>query len=334
MTTTIGRGSSWSISICIPVHNVSDALLRRCLESVRTASGPGDPILVILDGPTALAQVSLVRGELPDGDIVIHERSVGLVAAWNECLARSRKPLAHIMHCDDAVAPEFYDLARLVFSSHPGLVAMATGSSEPGHRVTMTADVFEQVPRILGGPALARFLLSPAKPATGSFIYSQATVERAGVFSSEFPYCPDEEFALRLARFGPMAFVAAPVYLQQKHSGQHRYGTWLRDDFVDVYMSARLSGAAPFDSTTREMAERQTVRSLLSVSAWLIEHGMLPVARHQLARIQDLSPRASRSLRFEVISLMARVPGGTYLVRIVRLALRLRRRHVRQRREA
>ena len=90
-------------------------------------------------------------------------------------------------------------MARLVFSNYPGIVAMATAPREPGDTASTTVGASKHAAMVLRGSELAQFLLSAAKPATGSFIYSHAAVDRAGLFSSEFEYCPDEEFVLRLA---------------------------------------------------------------------------------------------------------------------------------------
>ncbi len=330
----VPTGSQYSVSTCIPVHNVSDQLLRRCLESVRTASRHEEQVVVVLDGPSAVKHMDRVTAELPRAEMIIHDRSEGLVRAWNEGLTHSRADLIHILHCDDAIAPEFYDMARLVFSIHPGIVAMATASREPEDTASTTVGASKHAAMVLRGSELAQFLLSAAKPATGSFIYSRAAVGRVGLFSSEFEYCPDEEFALRLALLGPMAFLPLPLYLEQTHAGQHRFETWLRDDFIDVYTSARLRGAAPFDPATREMAEIQTARNVLSVVGWLVEHGEAGVARRQLVRLEQLSPRVSRWVRYRALSLMIRTPGGSYLLRVVRRTMRSCRRYRRSPREA
>lgn len=332
--TVVPAASDYSVSICVPVHDVSERLLRRCLESVRIASRPEDQVVVVLDGPSAVKHIELVKAELPRVEMIIHDKSEGLVGAWNAGLTHSRADLVHIMHCDDAIAPEFYEIARLVFSNHPGIVAMATASRGPGDAASTTADRGEHAAVVLRGSELAQFLLSAAKPSTGSFIYSRAAVSRAGLFSSEFTYCPDEEFSLRLALLGPMAFLPQPLYLEQTHAGQHRFETWLRHDFIDVYLSARLSGAAPFDPATRELAEIQTARNVLSVVGWLIEHGRSGVARRQLVRLEQLSPRVSRWARYRALWFAIRTPGGSYLLRVGRRVLRFSRRHTRLPREA
>ena len=289
--------------------------------------------MVVLDGPSAVKHMELVKAALPRVEMIIHDRSEGLVSAWNEGLTHSRADLIHVMHCDDAIAPEFYEMARLVFSNYPGIVAMATAPREPGDTASTTVGASKHAAMVLRGSELAQFLLSAAKPATGSFIYSHAAVDRAGLFSSEFEYCPDEEFMLRLALLGPMAFSPMPLYLEQRHASQHRFETWLRDDFIDVYMSARLSGAAAFDPATREMAEIQTARNVLSVVGWLAEHGKAGVARRQLVRLEQLSPRVSRWVRYRALSLMIRTPGGSHLLRIVRGTMRFYRRRARSPRE-
>ena len=64
----------YSVSICVPVHNVSERLLRRCL-SVHTASRPEDQVMVVLDGPSAVKHIELVKAALPRVEMIIHDRS-------------------------------------------------------------------------------------------------------------------------------------------------------------------------------------------------------------------------------------------------------------------
>ncbi len=319
MTTADAQtASDYSVSVCVPVYNVSEPLLRRCLASVRTALRPGEQVIVVFDGPSAFRHDELVRTALPAAELIIHAEPAGLVGAWNEGFKHGRGDLIHIMHCDDAVDPAFYDMARLVFSDHPAIVAMATASGNPQDTAVRDMTAGDPGAVILRGSPLAQFLLSAAKPAAGSFVYRRSAVARAGLFSSEFEYCPDEEYALRLAHLGPMAILSLPLYLEQRHMGQHRFETWLKDDFTDVYMSARIRGSAPFDAATRDMAEVRTARNALSVVAWLVEHGRANVARHQLGRLRQLSPRVARWARYRSLFLIARVPGGSHILRMAR----------------
>lgn len=318
----VGCSSLDSVSVCVPVHNVTERLLRRCLASLRAALRPEEQIVVVLDGPIAVGHAELVRAELPRAEVLIHDKPIGLVAAWNEGFEHSRANLTHILHCDDAVAPEFYEAARLVFSSDPAIVAVATASRGLEEVTSASEGCTRQRATLLRGSELAQFLLSANKPATGSFIYRQAAVAEVGLFSSDFKYCPDEEYALRLAFQGPMAFMSLPLYSEHMHPGQHRFETWERDDFIDVYLSARLRGAAPFDPATRELAEIQTARNVLSVVAWLVEHGKNAIARRQLVRLEQLSPRVSRWLRYRALWLAVRTPGSSSLLRAVRFVPR------------
>lgn len=323
-----------SVSICVPIYKVSPRLLQRCMESVRVASRSDEQVVVILDGPWAAEHAELVNTELPRAEVVIHEEAAGLVGAWNAGLTRSRAALVHIMHCDDAIAPEFYETARTVFSSNPEIVAMATASRDPADSAWPVVGALGRGATVLRGSELAQFLLSAAKPAAGSFVYRRAAANRAGLFSSKFGYCPDEEFALRLALLGPMAFMPRPLYLEETHALQHRFETWQQEDFVDVYWSARLSGAAPFDQATREVAEIQTARNVLSVVRWLAEQGEVGVARHHLTRLEHLSPKVSGWARYRALSLVIRTPGGPFVVRVLRRIARRSRRYARSLRGA
>jgi len=113
-TSVPGGGFDWSVMI--PVYEPSE-LLNETLQSVRVAVGRAEGSF----------QVEIVDDASPSGSkaafadaagmtVAYHrrDRNGGLAACWNECIARARGRLVHILHQDDIVLPDFYaEMERL-----------------------------------------------------------------------------------------------------------------------------------------------------------------------------------------------------------------------------
>lgn len=299
-----------SLSVCVPVRGASAAQLATCLRSATIAMDDRDRLTVVIDGDEQTDLISVVEAVAPRSDVIVRAESTGLVDAWNHCLDAADRELVHIMHSDDVVAPDFYEQARQAFEGVPTIVAFAAARAKDERDFPPGSAPVE----VLEGAALARRLLSREKPAAGSFVYRRSAIVRAGRFTREFPYCPDEEYCLRLASFGPMAFHQDVLYVESAHPRQHRFQTWLRDDFVDIYVGARRRGVGHFDNAIQELADRYTTRNVITVAVQLIALGKSPAARHHLRRLAIIQPGARRTIRYALARILGSVRGSAIAI--------------------
>lgn len=262
---------SLPVTIAIPVFATPPALLHACLRSIAEARGHTDQVFVVVDGPQPLDLENVVCHAPRFGFQVVRQTTrLGLVANWNACLQLGSHELVHVMHADDAVAPEFYIAARRAMEL--GHVAAVAAGRFPPARSGPVA--------VLRGEEAARYLLSHQKPAAGSFVLRRSALGTPlRGFDPRFSYCPDEELFLRTVASGDLALVDQRLYLESQHDHQARYSTWHRPDFADVYYAARAEGARAVDVDLAPAARRQSSRRLLSVGRFLCRAGDRRAAR-------------------------------------------------------
>ena len=153
------------------------------------------------------------------------------------------------------------------------------------------------------GTEAARFLLEDPRHSCGNVVLTREVIQRRGVFREEFRYCPDEEAFLRYAAHGPIALDPRPLYLQRRHEQQVRFSTWRQQDFVDVYVHSRLSGAENFGTEVLRSAYHSTLRRLTSVAMTLALAGNRAEARRMLDELAENLPGARGSLRLWIARL-------------------------------
>jgi hypothetical protein len=72
--------------------------------------GPGSMQIAVVDDASSEDVAGVVRTVAGTRvDVFRHERNLGHVAAFNDCLFRSRGRFVHLLHADDAVRPGFYE---------------------------------------------------------------------------------------------------------------------------------------------------------------------------------------------------------------------------------
>lgn len=293
-------GPELRVTVVIPVFGVTPNQLSRCLRSVETALGTRDELIVVFDGapPYAVEKLSIPSS----ASVIVNPARLGLVANWNRCMTLGTGEAVHLMHADDEVGPQFYPNVHEAYRRWPDSAFVAAGAS-PGTMASM-----ESV-------AAARFLLSGSRPPVGSVVYHRADVEWQP-FSDAYPYCPDEEALPKLAYRRGIALVARELYRETTWDGQTRFATWHRDDFVDVYWTARMDGVGMYPASVREFARTETRARVISVCAYLIRVGDTRMASSHLRALRRLDPGSTALVRVMMATALASVPGGRALIRL------------------
>lgn len=265
-----------SVTITIPVFATPPALLVKCLRSVADARSRGDEVFVVVDGPQSRDLDDVISHAETFGFEVVRQRTrIGLVANWNACLRLGSCEFAHVMHADDAIAPEFYAAVREAFEGeHVSVVAAGHPRAADPTRRPLSRQARARPVVITRGNDAVTYLLSSEKPATGSFVLRRSALgSPARGFDARFPYCPDEELFLSVVGSGDLALVDPILYFESRHEDQARFSTWRRSDFGDVYYAARTQGARAGSPGAERIAVRQSSRRLLSVGRSLCRAG-------------------------------------------------------------
>lgn len=299
------------VTIAIPVFATPPELLSACLYSIAASRSDSDEVLMVIDGPQEpeLERV-IARATALDVRVVRQPRRLGLVANWNACLQLASRDLVHVMHADDAVAPEFHMVSRRVMKDC-GVAVVAAGRVPAQDPRLSTAKESGSGLRVsvLRGAKAVRYLLSSDKPATGSFVLRRSALGVPMVgFDSRFPYCPDEELFLRVAAAGGIGIVEADLYFESRHDGQARFGTWRQPDFADIYYEARTEGTGAFDRRLAPLARRETSRRLLSVGRQLCTTGDTRSARTTARSIADHDRASLLEWRYWALLILSAIP--------------------------
>src|SRR5690349_1536839 len=114
-------------SVMIPTHRTDPELLRGAIESVLDNGIGTDAMEIVVVNDGEAADINAVAEKFGDRiAFVTNVRNHGATANFNECLARAPGTWIHILHADDAVAPDFYAAYAATITATPACV-MAAG---------------------------------------------------------------------------------------------------------------------------------------------------------------------------------------------------------------
>ncbi len=233
-------------SVMIPTYNPS-VLLKETLQSLRIA----------VDRAHGRFQVELVDDASPNGSpepfareagmpVICHVRASngGLATCWNECIARARGALIHILHQDDVVLPDFYREMENLGASVPE-AGMLFCRALTKSRERTSPDALEQehagiIPDWLEKISAGQRLLCP------SVVVRSETYKKVGGFDARLKFVVDWEMWVRIAASGavayhPTALVEYRVH-DQSETARLKSSGCITDDLVVAYrvLSATL----------------------------------------------------------------------------------------------
>ena len=332
-----------AITVAIPTYNRA-ALLPRAIDSALAAIAPEDEILVVDDGSTDdTAAVIAAYGARVRYLPVPHG---GLAAARNAGLAHARRPLVAFLDSDDEYMPDKLTLQRAVLARQPELV-MAL--SDFGHRSANGEVRHHELAYWTGDKRDWDAILGPGEPFTAfaplppgrepflvhtgdlyphlvarsyvapiTAVIRRALIGDGPLFPGDLSFQCDWEGLARIARRGPVAYLACETAWNCSHEGPR-----LTDISQGAYWSEYLtmverlwgqdtaflaSHDAPYRAAVAHAHQRR--------ARWLIKEGQTAAARADLRSVGG-GARLER--------LLAALPGWAIPVHLARRLRALRR---------
>jgi hypothetical protein len=294
------------LSVCIPCYSAPAEMVQESVDSAAAQLPAGSELVVLPNGRRAVETVSAVRLP-PEARVVPSHEELDLVTNWNRGLEEAAGSLVHFLHEDDAVAPGFYSTVLDLWRRHPDAGLYATTSTQ----LTSTSPP-PSAPSgdgaLLQGLDAARFFLVDDRHACGNVVMKGDVIAREGGFLPEFSHCCDEEAFLRWAAAGGVALHPAPLYRNRVHMGQSRYSSWMRSDFVQLYLGSRIEGARRLGQEAVELAVSSSERRVVSVAITLALAGHEAESQLRLRELSAaLEPRRSRRAQLARLACRSRV---------------------------
>ena len=238
MGTAVNDGEvRWSVMI--PTYKPSE-LLHETLASLRVA----------IERAHGNFQVELVDDASPSGSpekfardagiaVACHVRSRngGLASCWNDCIARARGDLIHILHQDDIVLPDFYREMEVLEANVPeaGMLFCRTMVLRADGE---TPDSLEQehagiIPGWLEKISAGQRLLCP------SVVVRRDTYAKVGGFDARLKFVIDWEMWVRIAAAGAVAYLPTALVEYRVHdqseTARLKSSGCITDDLVVAY---------------------------------------------------------------------------------------------------
>lgn len=107
-----------TVSIVIPCYN-DGAFLREALTSAQAQTHPDVEIVVVDDGSTEPATLSLLEHIRSEGVLVVRQENLGLPTARNTGIAATQGEYILPLDADDRLAPEYARLASSIMDTRP-----------------------------------------------------------------------------------------------------------------------------------------------------------------------------------------------------------------------
>jgi glycosyltransferase involved in cell wall biosynthesis len=200
----------------------------------------------------------------------------GPAHTFNACLERSRGRWVHILHGDDMVLHDFYDMYSAVISAHPQVVMVVGGVStidennnilfESPQKDTENVGVIHNFAEQQG------FRTKAAFPAV---VVRRSTYEAAGGFCTWFQHMIDMDMWLRIALQGDVVGIRRPQALYRKHSHSDTNRFIVSGDNIRERVLLTLVNYKRLDIPgwrTKARSWRQEAAEYASICAWLADH--------------------------------------------------------------
>ncbi|HVF17072.1 MAG TPA: glycosyltransferase family A protein, partial [Steroidobacteraceae bacterium] len=122
--TPIAAGPRPIVSVIIPVYQPDHFLIDAVKSVLAARMDHEDMQIAIVDDASPSTNVAeLIEQVGATNRVELHraERNRGLAGNWNYCLQLARGRIVHVLHQDDAVAPNFYRRMLPAFAKHPSI---------------------------------------------------------------------------------------------------------------------------------------------------------------------------------------------------------------------
>ncbi|HEX9909953.1 MAG TPA: glycosyltransferase [Desulfatiglandales bacterium] len=226
-----------AVSVIIPTFNRAHKIAS-AVASVFYQTFTDYEILVVDDGsvdptPEVLMQF---RSRI---EWITHSKNLGVSAARNTGIRRSRSPLIAFLDSDDYWLPDKLAAQVSFFSEHPEAAAAQTEELwiRRGARVNPmkkhfkpSGDIFE--------PSLKLCVVSPS-----AVVVKRSLLEEVGLFDEEFPVCEDYDLWLRISWKYPIWLIPEPLVIKEGGAPDQLSRSVVGMDRYRIKAIARLIGS-------------------------------------------------------------------------------------------
>ncbi len=232
-------------SVMIPAYNNADYLG----ETLRSVLGqdPGADrmqIAVVDDHSSQEAPERVTRaigGERVD--FFRQPRNLGMVANFNDCIARARGEWVHILHTDDWVLPGFYRHAEAAIGMHPEIGAWTCQlvyADKDGLWVGLS-DLEARGAGVLDWNFVLREFVTPRIQFVG-IVVRRSVYQQLGGFRPELKFCLDWDMWKRVVCHYPVYYDPTPLACFRLHPASAyaagvRTGASVADERKSIEMS-------------------------------------------------------------------------------------------------
>jgi len=227
------------ISVVMPAYN-SARFVGQAIESILNQTYPKFEFIIVDDGSTdATLSIALSYAERDRRVRVIESNHGGPSRALNAAVEQAAHDWVAVMHADDASLPHRLEMQVKAARERAAVVAWGAfayhinsvgkilslcragpTNEEEFHNLQQRGQAFT----ILHSTALLR----------------KDIVEKAGGYDPRFDSAEDLELFERMASFGPILALAAPLVLYRMHGSSITMGRFMEHRFLTRYVRARL----------------------------------------------------------------------------------------------
>lgn len=201
-----------TFSVMIPTYHCAD-VLRKTLESVLAQDhGQEHMQIAVIDNCSTDDHPEDVVKSFGTNRIEFYRNNSneGMVANFNNCIARSRGKWVHILHGDDWVAPTFYDAIKKVILSSQDIDAVFTRSLNVNDRgeTNLVKPRYCKLDRF-DSKVDHFFYENPIR--TPSIVVKREFYEIYGAYDRRFIHVTDWEMWARIAHYGKIVCLNEPL---------------------------------------------------------------------------------------------------------------------------
>ena len=217
------------------------ALLSKCLASVRSSTGSRHIQVVVVDNASKDGSVNFVRREYPEVEVIQSDVNLGFGRAHNLALKRAKGEFVMFLNPDACVTTEAIDSICLHFRRFPEIggigcaIQAPDGKIEPLMVQSFAAPFVEFAKLFTGQAKMLRYLgiNLPLKDSRVSgevlklsgacLTIRRSILERIGGFDERFfMYCEDGELCQRVIEAGWKLFYLANVHIMHNQGSCSR----------------------------------------------------------------------------------------------------------------
>jgi glycosyltransferase involved in cell wall biosynthesis len=306
MASTANTGNP-TVSVIVPVFNRATTVARAVDSVLRQTYS--DFEVVAVDDCSTDDSASVIRSIQDERiRVVVSERNLGIAGARNLGVANSRGHWVAFQDSDDEWLPRKLE-RQMDLLSRPGQSNFAVycgmlrlGRLDAGNRRRIEMDYVPHpsVDRVDGD--ILDALLDRSFVSTQTLVVRRDIFDELGGFDPDMPVLVDYDFAVRLARLGPIACIDEPLVLQRFSA-----------DSVTRQIDRRLESQARVVEKFKDLyASRPALLSLAlyRIAGGYREQGDYTTASEFLARARRAQPVSPRLLAMSAyVAVRRRLPG-------------------------